>query len=65
MREKDEKRVHTPFWRSARLATALKEVDEVQEEQEIKGECEDEEADPGNQVEEDCSSRVDDMTCAT
>ena len=63
------KRVHTLFRRSAQLATALKEVEEVQEEvQKVKDEREDAEVEGngGLIVEgEPHTSCVDEMTCAT
>ena len=63
------KRNHTLFGGVHRLATALKEVEEVQEEvQEVKDEWEDEEVkvNGGLKVEEEPhTSCVDEMTCAT
>ena len=62
------KRVHTLFGGVHRLATALKEVEEVREEvQEIRDEWEDEavEENGGLKVEEIRSSCMDGMTCAT
>ena len=62
------KRVHTLLGGVHRLATALKEVEEVREEvQEMRDEWEDEEDEEngGLKVEEIRSSCMDGMTCAT
>ena len=61
------KRVHTLFGGVHRLATALKEVEEVREEvQEIRDAWEDEEEENGDQGRgKTLTTCVDEMTCAT